>query len=209
MNIAYSSHNVRHLSFANCSQILSHDQYLFSIVICISCSVILCVCASFDAFMCCHCICFNQSNFSIAGLLWKWQFSSGMSTWKHCYYWGSTLWPNGARNLHISWFWIFELFQVRHVNKWSATSYIFQQLTFENIIWWRHHIQRKKYSSVGLLGKILSLFLFCSNVLSVLDQRCSGRYACTFKVTELVGYKNTCTTELTSYLQARYTCAPG
>ena len=50
---------------------------------------------------------------------------------------------------------------------------------------------------------------FCSSVLHVLDQRCSGRYDCAVKVSDLVDFKDACTEELTSYLQARYTCEPG
>ena len=51
--------------------------------------------------------------------------------------------------------------------------------------------------------------LFCSDILPVLDQWCSGRQACRFEVALLVRLANSCPEELTSYLQARYTCETG
>ena len=50
---------------------------------------------------------------------------------------------------------------------------------------------------------------FCSDILPVLDQWCSGRHACRVKVSLLVDFKHSCPAELTSYLQARYTCESG
>ena len=50
---------------------------------------------------------------------------------------------------------------------------------------------------------------FCSDMLSILDKKCSGRSSCQFAVNSLVFETKPCPIELRSYLQARYTCLPG
>ena len=114
-----------------------------------------------------------------------------MPPWKSCRYPGSTLWSDGTGDLHTSGFWLFELLQVR-------------------LLLLRYHENlnsRQRLYFLGIYATILSSFF--SNVLHVLDQRCSGRNGCSVKVSDLLDFKDACTEELTSYLQARYTCESG
>ena len=62
------------------------------------------------------------------------------------------------------------------------------------------------YLNVNLSNTIL---LFCSNVLSVLDQWCSGRQTCKLRVSLLLEFRKSCEEDLASYLQARYSCESG
>ena len=96
--------------------------------------------------------------------------------------------------MHISRLWLFELLQVRNL----ITKYKCQFKIVKIMGKFRLDFDTKPFS-----------YIFSSNILTVLDQRCSGRYACRVKVTDFIDYRSSCTTELASYLQARYRCESG
>ena len=51
--------------------------------------------------------------------------------------------------------------------------------------------------------------LCCSDVQQQMDTLCSGLQSCRIAVHHSVGIIDPCSSELRSYLQARYTCIPG
>ena len=60
-------------------------------------------------------------------------------------------------------------------------------------------------------GKVLSLNLNCLNffVSSYCDMKCSGTVSCEINIFELLPKFKPCPVELSSYLQASFTCLPG
>ena len=103
------------------------------------------------------------------------------------------------KHVMVEWSWVLAYLLILGI--WTVTGKISRDHVSAKYCNDWYHAFTCKYGNFVFL-------LFCSNVLHVLDQWCSGRYHCRVKVTDLVDFK-TCTEDLTSYLQARYTCESG
>ena len=89
-----------------------------------------------------------------------------------------------------------------HLEAFNASCARDEIVVMTSAMFGRMHVGGCVKRNLGYVG-------CAENVLTYLDGLCSGRSHCTMKIVDLAHVKQPCPADVTSYLEASYSCHPG